>query len=73
MIKVFDIGGYVKNRMLNDGIHLREAAKHSGVSPATLSRTIRGGRPDLLVFQKLVLWLELDRDIVNSLVYGYAK
>lgn len=39
---------------------LREIAKEIGVSPATLSRVIRGNLPDLETFGKICKWLKID-------------
>jgi transcriptional regulator with XRE-family HTH domain len=44
---------------------LREVAEEIEVSPSTLSRLERGtGTPDLTTVNKLIRWLELDRDAV---------
>lgn len=47
------------------GLSLREVAEEIVVSPSTLSRLERGtGTPDLPTVNKLIGWLELDRDAV---------
>lgn len=47
------------------GLSLREVADEIDVSPSTLSRLERGtGTPDLPTVNKLIHWLELDRDAV---------
>jgi transcriptional regulator with XRE-family HTH domain len=47
------------------GSSLREVAEEIDVSPSTLSRLERGtGTPDLPTVNKLISWLELDRDAV---------
>lgn len=47
------------------GLSLREVAEEIVVSPSTLSRLERGtGTPDLPTVNKLIRWLELDRDAV---------
>lgn len=39
------------------GRPLREVAKTTKVSPATLSRVLRGHPPDLMTFMKLIRWI----------------
>ncbi len=39
---------------------LREAAAEAGISPATMSRVLRGHLPDLPTFASLLVWLEVD-------------
>ena len=47
------------------GLSLREVAEEIDVSPSTLSRLEREtGTPDLPTINKLIRWLELDRDAV---------
>jgi transcriptional regulator with XRE-family HTH domain len=47
------------------GLSLREVGEEIVVSPSTLSRLERGtGTPDLPTVNKLIRWLELDRDAV---------
>ena len=47
------------------GLSLREVAEEIDVSPSTLSRLERGsGNPDLPTVNKLVRWLDVDRDAV---------
>lgn len=47
------------------GLSLREVAADIDVSPSTLSRLERGtGSPDLPTLNKLISWLEVDRDAV---------
>lgn len=47
------------------GLSLREVAEEIDVSPSTLSRLERGtGSPDLPTVNKLIAWLDIDRDAV---------
>jgi transcriptional regulator with XRE-family HTH domain len=47
------------------GLSLREVADEITVSPSTLSRLERGtGSPDLPTVNKLISWLDVDRDAV---------
>jgi transcriptional regulator with XRE-family HTH domain len=43
---------------------LRDVADEIDVSPSTLSRVERGAPPDLTTLNKLVTWLDLDRNAV---------
>ncbi len=45
-------------------LSLREVADSIDVSPSTLSRVERGAQPDLETVNKLIDWLELDRNAV---------
>jgi len=47
------------------GLSLREVAEEIYVSPSTLSRLERGtGSPDIPTVNKLITWLDVDRDAV---------
>src|SRR4051794_7215346 len=45
-------------------LSLRQVADAINVSPSTLSRVERGAQPDLETMNKLITWLELDRNAV---------
>jgi len=48
-----------------EGLSLREVAERIEISPSTLSRIETGtGTPDLPTIDKLVEWLDIDRDAV---------
>lgn len=42
------------------GAGIRDTAALIGISPATLSRVLRGNLPDLETFQKICAWVEVD-------------
>jgi len=44
-------------RIIDDDIDLREAAKKTGISAATLSRIERGRIPDLSTYATLCKWI----------------
>lgn len=48
----------VKSKKAGDGI--RETAALIRISPATLSRFLRGNLPDLETFKKICAWVEVD-------------
>jgi transcriptional regulator with XRE-family HTH domain len=45
-------------------ISLRQVGDEIGISPSTLSRIERDAQPDLETLNKLIDWLELDRNAV---------
>lgn len=47
-------------KMARDALSLRDVAKSTGVSVATLSRVARGHAPDVDSFAKIVKWLDID-------------
>jgi transcriptional regulator with XRE-family HTH domain len=56
------------------GLSLRDAAAEIGhVSPSTLSRIERGATPDLPTLNRLVSWLDLNRDAVFNAKPAQAK
>lgn len=54
-------------RIAKDTISLRQAAKHIGVSAATLSRLLRGELPDMESFEKCAAWLQRDPGVFFTL------
>ena len=50
----------IKSHILQHDLSLREAAKESGVSVATLSRLTHGEIPDIENFALIAKWLEVD-------------
>lgn len=53
------LGSTVSARREHLSLGLREAARVSGVSHATLSRVEKGEEPDINTFAKLCSWLQL--------------
>lgn len=58
---IFDIqrlrADLIQKRVIELNINLREAAKQSMVSPATLSRIENSKLPDIETFARLTIWL----------------
>lgn len=54
-------------------LSLRQVADEIDVSPSTLSRLERGAQPDLETVNKLVDWLELDRNAVFHSAPEHAR
>lgn len=50
------------------GISIRDAARESGISAATLSRIERGAVPDIDTFRSLCFWLGESADVLLGLV-----
>ena len=42
------------------GAGIRDTAAKIGISPATLSRVLRGNLPDLETFKKICAWVDVD-------------
>ncbi len=57
-ITLLRLGKMLRERRGDRGI--REVARETGVSPATLSRVERGKLPDLATFSKICRWLKVD-------------
>lgn len=55
----------LKEKLINENIKLREIARATDISPATLSRIFRGKTPTLDVYQRLNNYLNPDQDQSN--------
>lgn len=53
------LGETLKARREHAGLGLRDAAKATRISSATLSRVERGEEPDIVTFARLCKWLGL--------------
>ena len=58
---------YVKIKM--KGLPLREVARETGLSHATISRVLNKKTPDLHTFIKLVKWLRVNPAIFMGITY----
>ena len=62
-LRIAELAALVDNRLVRDGLKLREAATQAGVSAATLSRVLNGKVPDTATFAALVRWLGVSADL----------
>lgn len=69
LIKVVELGHYLRRKRDRDGLSLRDAARETKVSAATLSRIENeSGIPDSATLARLAQWLDipLDRIITGA-------